>query len=645
MKSVVVLVLFGVLCSACIRQATYIPSLEDVLEENPRLQRVLNHCRDDSLKYEAAVFLIKNLPFHFTSDAPSMDAQLKLYEMHSTGRYYPEQVLDSVVRKYGRLDVSELKQTCDLFISPDYLIENIDWAFKVWREQPWGKNVPFETFLEYVLPYRVGDERLVSWRKEVYEKYNPLLDSIRKLPEAEDPLVVSTVLFDSLRKAPVYFTGLFEPSPHIGPKVVDWHSGSCKEFTDLLLYVYRAVGLPCAKDIMLMRGNRNAPHSWNVMFDKRGGFYYFTLLDNMTAPGRPDAYWDPKGKVYRETFGVNRRMIDSLDTAPECLHPTFRYPCMADVTAAYAGKQNHTVCIPEERICPAAEDGEILYLCASCKMEWIPLAWCRVRDGKAVFKDVEGMMAFRLASYREEKLHFHSDPFVLDRVTGAVRFLSPQKEMENVTVYHKFPLYLDGVSGRVVGGVFEGSNDRNFRSADTLFLIKERPVRLFTEMPVAGADAYRYVRYRGAEGSYCDMAEIAFYASSSGSLPLQGTVIGTSENALSGYECAKAFDGDPYTAFSCSKPDGGWTGLDLKKPHIIKKIVFAPRNRDDFVRKGDSYELFYCDGDWKSAGTMVAQSDSLAYRVPKGSLLYVKNHTRGHDERIFEYRDGSQIFW
>lgn len=422
MKSVVVLVLFGVLYSACIRQVTYIPSLEDVLEENPRLQRVLDHCRDDSLKYEAAVFLIKNLPFHFTSDAPSMDAQLKLYEMHSTGRYYPEQVLDSVVRKYGRLDVSELKQTSDLFISPDYLIENIDWAFKVWREQPWGKNVPFETFLEYVLPYRVGDERLVSWRKEVYEKYNPLLDSIRKLPEAEDP-------------------------------------------------------------------------------------------------------------------------------------------------------------------------------------------------------------------------------FTLDRVTGAVRFLSPQKEMENVTVYHKFPLYLDGVSGRVVGGVFEGSNDRNFRSADTLFLIKERPVRLFTEMPVAGADAYRYVRYRGAEGSYCDIAEIAFYASSSGSLPLQGTVIGTSENALSGYECAKAFDGDPYTAFSCSKPDGGWTGLDLKKPHIIKKIVFAPRNRDDFVRKGDSYELFYCDGDWKSAGTMVAQSDSLAYRVPKGSLLYVKNHTRGHDERIFEYRDGGQIFW
>ena len=42
---------------------------------------------------------------------------------------------------------------------------------------------------------------------------------------------------------------------------------------------------------------------------------------------------------------------------------------------------------------------------------------------------------------------------------------------------------------------------------------------------------------------------------------------------------------------------------------------------------------------------MTAQSDSLLYQVPAGSLLYLRNHTRGQDERIFEYRDGMQIFW
>ena len=34
--------------------------------------------------------------------------------------------------------------------------------------------------------------------------------------------------------------------------------------------------------------------------------------------------------------------------------------------------------------------------------------------------------------------------------------------------------------------------------------------------------------------------------------------------------------------------------------------------------------------------------DSLKYEA---AVFLMKNHTRGHDERIFEYRDGGQIFW
>lgn len=44
-------------------------------------------------------------------------------------------------------------------------------------------------------------------------------------------------------------------------------------------------------------------------------------------------------------------------------------------------------------------------------------------------------------------------------------------------------------------------------------------------------------------------------------------------------------------------------------------------------------------------GTTVANSDSLVYNVPKGALLYLKNHSGGVDERIFEYVDGEQVFW
>ena len=68
--------------------------------------------------------------------------------------------------------------------------------------------------------------------------------------------------------------------------------------------------------------------------------------------------------------------------------------------------------------------------------------------------------------------------------------------------------------------------------------------------------------------------------------------------------------------------------------------------RSNFIRKGDVYELLYWKGRrWNSAGRQKAVADSLVYTVPENSLLYLINHTRGKDERIFEIKDGRQVFW
>lgn len=148
---------------------------------------------------------------------------------------------------------------------------------------------------------------------------------------------------DTLHKAPVYFTELFSFGPHYGPKVVDWRSGSCVNFTDLQLYVFRALGLPCSEEIMLMRGNKNVPHYWNAVFDKDGNSYRCSILDPTSELNSPDNYWDPKGKVYRRTFSVNREMIRAMGKKAEERHPSFRYPCFRDVTAIYAGSKNRTI--------------------------------------------------------------------------------------------------------------------------------------------------------------------------------------------------------------------------------------------------------------------------------------------------------------
>src|SRR5690606_28693113 len=115
-------------------------------------------------------------------------------------------IRDSLAYEVRRknLDGVVLKKDIEV-VGFDYLVDNIEWAFKVREEQPWGKNIPFEAFCEYVLPYRLGDEDLSYWREEIYHLYNPLLDSIRNLPQAEDPLFAAQTLIDSLRKTPIHF--------------------------------------------------------------------------------------------------------------------------------------------------------------------------------------------------------------------------------------------------------------------------------------------------------------------------------------------------------------------------------------------------------------------------------------------------------
>ena len=83
--------------------------------------------------------------------------------------------------------------------------------------------------------------------------------------------------------------------------------------------------------------------------------------------------------------------------------------------------------------------------------------------------------------------------------------------------------------------------------------------------------------------------------------------------------------------------------MDLGKEVKVDRIVYTPRNRDNYVRPGDVYELFYCERDRQSAGTIKATADSLVFRnIPENALLLLRNHTRGKDERIFVYENGEQ---
>ena len=162
------LIIYGVLLlllASCRKERLI--SATDVLEQNPQLEEVLEACGDDSLKRQAALFLLENLPYYYSYErSTALDAHLKTYELYGTGKYSLEEVQDSVRKLYGNTNLAGLRLVSDVKIKPDLLIDHLEWAFKVWREQPWGKNVSFHDFCEYILPYRIKDEPLKAGCRE-----------------------------------------------------------------------------------------------------------------------------------------------------------------------------------------------------------------------------------------------------------------------------------------------------------------------------------------------------------------------------------------------------------------------------------------------------------------------------------------------
>ena len=517
-------------------QTTLDIAMEKAGDNRQELEKVLRHYQQspaDSLKYKAACFLIENMPYY----SYPVGKQLDNYKTYFNWlRHYrkktPRQLSDSIRQFFGPIGELEKKQDIHK-IDSAYLCHNIEWAFKVWQEQPWGKHISFATFCEYILPYRIEDEPLKYWREEYYNKFDSLLLPLKNSNslDKENPVAVANYLIQKLPHKYHRYTGIFPYSfGHVGPEHVQYLTGSCREVTDFAVYLFRALGIPCAIDFIPVRGNVNASHLWVVCWDKYGK-EYMTDFPRELWPTEKNWWYehDDSPKVYRTTFSLNRTLVEETGYDGEEIYPFWSLPKFTDITHVYGRHYLEQVRIPVSRLYNTPTKGKIAYLCLSYRKRWIPVDRTVYKRGQLIFNKLRKGSVMRIATYENKELEVIGTP-----------------------------------------GCFQ------------------------------------------QDGSH---------------------------------EYTNVFDGKSWTSFDYKESEGGWAGLDLGIPTQIDKIVYTPRNRDNYIRPGDTYELFYCDKDWISAGEMQATSDSLHYhQLPQNALLLLCNYTRGTQERIFVYENGSQIW-
>lgn len=611
--------IYCLLLTACVSNGRLERSLEAAGDNRKELEHVLKHYKGDSLKYQAACYLIEHMQGCYTYKAARIDSLKSLKWMSVTRG--DEAWMDSVKRIWDSFSYLSAPKVYDArVITADYLIKNIDHAFKVWYKQPWAKYYTFDDFCRYVLPYRVGDEPLEWWRELYHDRYARAIDSMYRGSDIVQ--AVQAVREKFLEEGFAWNTNF--SLPHLGASfLLDHRVGYCRESCDFTVYLLRSLGMPVATDCYLSSPQTSGAHSWTVLKDTTGAWVPFWLMETEVERGVDDGR--PKGKVFRKMYWGEQ----------------------VDVTHEYFGENQAEI----EVECPQGIDNKI-YLCVFSCGNYTPVDVVEQRRGKAVFHNLEPDIWF-LPMYKEKsrKVFFPAGfAFSLDKEGKVKNYIPDTLHRRKAALLRKYSysFHLKERMDRLAGSRIEGSRTADFCNPVLLGCLGDSNRTNRIEIFPGSSSPFRYIRLLATPSKYeVEVAEIEFYeAGTSRKLPVHLWDI---PKACGANNAAKMMtDGDVLSFYSAAEIGDKTLIFDLKEEYPIGKIVFVPRNDDNFIRPGDEYELLYQDGvrGWKSLGRQIAEGCMLEYtNIPKGALLWLRDLTRGREEQLFIVtEEGEQVF-
>lgn len=630
--------------SSCNNGQTLDLTYEVAGENRCELDAVIERYRtEDKAKLKAARFIISNMAFHGTKTSEAVDSFTK--------RLLTADTLTNKIMEQWWLDYKTIDKPQYLYdaraLKADYIIDNIDAAFETWNRSPWKAEVSEELFFHHILPYRFVDEQLSpkGWRDSLFQRYHSVVDTITDLKRAYHALyrsVSAEVRVRHIGNMP-YMLNAIDIS-HI-------KRGRCLQQCLYIAYVMRALGIPAVIDGITRWANYGTSgHSW-VALVTADGTYTVGAGDSVARRYNPinsssfslkqkieDDYPVPLDfvktvpKIWRSSYAIYQP--DYSDKAAESsVSDLFSQVYSQDVSGEYGldGKYEFSL----------SSDIDCAYLAVFATGEdWTPVAYAqRNFYGKCCFEGLADSVIYLPMAYSAGKLKAISSPFFL--INGKIRQISVDKSHTNTVVLtRKYPFARSILRAWIetLGASVVASNRSDFKNADTLYTVKHTPVFRNVIYPDSGESHYRYIKYVSHPRRRGSITELCVY---SGGERLLGTPF------INGAEqVERCFDGDTFTDIE-NRQIGYSVGVDLGKKVSVDSIAVYLRNDGNYIDIGDEYELLYYDANqWHSLGRQHATAEHLVFdNVPSGALLWLRDLSKGKEERIFIYENKKQTWW
>lgn len=586
-----------------------------------------------SNEYEEAAW---NVVKKFNNNTTELTSFLEYYKTNGDREKY-EAACFIIANMPGKYSLIGENQICDLnVVKSDSLIYSLETSFDIRNSSPFLKQYSFSQFLEYILPYRIFNEPLeYYWKSDCLRHFHSdeKSDIIKAAKEINSQVKIKLSIEN-------YGDDIQSYSEIMSSKY-----GKCDDRTSLLVMALRANGIPAAYEFVPCWGSSNNGHS----------FVSIVLPDDSICPLQNQDEISSENYVHRKTPKIYRHMYSGKRPLKEKYFSPdmFCHNDIMDVTCM------HNIGKREVKANIIGHNNGYNYLSVFSPSGWIPVARAKsekfenIGTGTLTFANENSIEAIGLGdgilylpiSYLNDGsvIPVGNPMIVSDCFVCEIEPDTTNKE--SVILTRKYPLSLRIVDfARLMRfGTFEAANEKDFSDAVEIYKIKEIPESRLQTIEVKLDKPYRYVRYKRPKGTF-SIAELKLLDADKNKLPY---VPMECDILMADKDIIKVFDNDPLTYYELKASNLDiWVGMDLKRATDFTFIEFAPRNDDNSVYPGDVYELFYWNHKWISLGIQKAKDFNIKYdNVPKNALLWLRNLTRGHEERPFTYDGGNQVWW
>jgi len=626
-------------------------------------QKVLDHYKNDSLKLEAAKFLIINMPGSFSRNNKVIeicqpfyneyDSLAKLYDYKMT----PErgEKIDSLWNDffYKHPQLDQLSSQADIeTITAKQLISEIDLAFKAWQENIYTKDCSFEDFCEYILPYRrmngsvIDDSRKVFYKR--HHRYFFTQPGKSMIQEADSLLYQYKDLTHSMywgTQIPILNASTFEYMRH----------GLCEQRCWYNSLLFSSLGMAIAIDFIPAWGNRRNSHSWNVLIKNGQSYAFEPYWDNDRWKYKRiynNESFDPLWgrfrlpKVYRYTYKnyfegpMTDKRVDRKD-----IPPLFKNIKKRDVSHEYFDTVNVSIALDN-----IPKNTYYAYLCVLNYNEWMPVQWGKIVKNNVVFNGMGKDIVYLPCYYKNGTVSFAGEPFLLTQEGRIKKFNHNFSDTESLYIKNFCGAalhtgnYKNNISichAKIVGDV-----SSSFKNADTLCIfpdsidiysnrissILNRPVRyLRIILPysiLAFSDLSFY--YRAIDGKEIKVPNIKLLQ------PFSNTENGEKTDYLF----------DDYFATGYKKDlKQKYIDIDLNNEYSLSSVGFAPYFESG-LKEQICFELFYWNNGWQSLKTQTGSKKHIVFHnVPKDALFILKQKGATlNRSRPFIYKN-NEVLW